>query len=673
MPKLEHAARLSRALERGPAELLNLRNEAIACLALPGVVVEQEWEGNSPGTNGLGFDAAFERYAWSFQEEGIRVRRLADHVELVRLPTPRSDCVSRWVYLSFSRDGRYLAAFYGQWTEKRPLEVWDLADGAGRRIVAVPDASALPAFAADGKSLVALLPTGEAAIIELPSGQERRRLASGGPAQALALQPGGKLLAVAGGESAGVRVLDLLTGSIAHRLPHPDTVQRLAWSGDGKLLATACNDGRIRLWDTATWEKLSELTGHRWEVGDVTFDSTGKWLASFGWDMTLRIWEIGSRRQVLNVEDIRVLGFRSQGGLAAAGVTGQRVQVWGFQPSEVFQQLYGFRIHHPACDFGPGGRWLMTMTGAEGDLRVWDTRTCRQIFHRPAEFGSLCCDTHGAWLLSRGADGFRRAPVLVDTVPGGEPLSFRFGESHRLAGLQEDVRRHVLIRVGPEGRRFLLVDPYDSPLQQFRVRLLQVDAETIRVLWENWKLKSGHAAASPDGRLVAVGSYGGGSGVSIWEAATGRLVQELSIGDARMAFARDSRRLYTVTGGLSPRAAECRSWWLSSWEPDRELPLKRTSHSPAHLTVAADGTVAVVFTMSDVRLLDPETLAQLATLSAPEPGLLQSIRFSSDATKLAASASGSVQLWDLRRLRQELAALGLDWNAAPLPPENRKP
>ena len=194
--------------------------------------------------------------------------------------------------------------------------------------------------------------------------------------------------------------------------------------------------------------------------------------------------------------------------------------------------------------------------------------------------------------------------------------------------------------------------------------MLEIKRDTIRVMWEDGKLNPNSFASSKDGRLVSVGSYWGGNGVSIWQADTGRLVRELPIGDAHMDFAADGRRLYATTGRLSPRGAECRSWWVGSWEPDRALPLKRTSHSPAHLRVAADGTVAVLFSMNDVRLLDPESLEELATLSAPEPGLLQGVEFSPDGATLLTTASGTVHVWDLRRLRQELAALSLDWSTA---------
>jgi hypothetical protein len=109
---LEQAAQLGRELGRGSAELVKLRNEAIACLALQDVRLEKEWEGNLPGTNGLGFDARFERYAWSLKDEGIRICGVSDQKERLRLPTLPAERVSRWLIPRFSPDGRFLAVWY---------------------------------------------------------------------------------------------------------------------------------------------------------------------------------------------------------------------------------------------------------------------------------------------------------------------------------------------------------------------------------------------------------------------------------------------------------------------------------------------------------------------------------------------------------------------------------
>jgi WD40 repeat protein len=48
---------------------------------------------------------------------------------------------------------------------------------------------------------------------------------------------------------------------------------------------------------------------------------------------------------------------------------------------------------------------------------------------------------------------------------------------------------------------------------------------------------------------------------------------------------------------------------------------------------------------------------------------VSALAFSPSGTQLAVATEGHViQLWDLRRLRQQLAALKLDWDQPPFPP-----
>ena len=55
---------------------------------------------------------------------------------------------------------------------------------------------------------------------------------------------------------------------------------------------------------------------------------------------------------------------------------------------------------------------------------------------------------------------------------------------------------------------------------------------------------------------------------------------------------------------------------------------------------------------------------ELATLTAPQPEEIRSLRFSPDGSLLAAgTAAGDIQLWNIQQLRQQLRARGLDWEA----------
>jgi WD40 repeat protein len=62
---------------------------------------------------------------------------------------------------------------------------------------------------------------------------------------------------------------------------------------------------------------------------------------------------------------------------------------------------------------------------------------------------------------------------------------------------------------------------------------------------------------------------------------------------------------------------------------------------------------------SDLKLVEADTGREWATLEAGEP-----LCFSSRGNWLVTSeANGLLRLWDLRRIRQQLATLNLDWDA----------
>src|SRR5262249_8766713 len=84
---LQQAVEIARDRGLPPDDPLQLRNQAIACLALPDLTVEQDWNGNPPGTIGLDFDGDFERYARISRDEAIQVCRRSDRRELFRIPT----------------------------------------------------------------------------------------------------------------------------------------------------------------------------------------------------------------------------------------------------------------------------------------------------------------------------------------------------------------------------------------------------------------------------------------------------------------------------------------------------------------------------------------------------------------------------------------------------------
>jgi WD40 repeat protein len=71
-----------------------------------------------------------------------------------------------------------------------------------------------------------------------------------------------------------------------------------------------------------------------------------------------------------------------------------------------------------------------------------------------------------------------------------------------------------------------------------------------------------------------------------------------------------------------------------------------------------------------IELRNAATLQHLASLEMRGSATLSGLSLSPDGAWLAAAAdfNSVIALWDLRRLREELAALHLDWEMAPYPP-----
>jgi serine/threonine protein kinase/WD40 repeat protein len=672
---LAQAARLGQTIGRGPQDLIKLRSEAIACLALPDAQIEHEWEGSPPGTTGLAFDAHGQRYAWGSPDGRVHIRRLADHSELLDLPMLPAEVLSRWTLQRFSADGRFLAIWYEQWGRLHPLEIWELKPGVSRPLVALADATGEAEFSPDGQTFAVGLPDQSVGVFDLASGREVRRLTTGLTAFRLAFHPDGHKLAVAGITQARVQVHDLESGRVLYTLSHPKGVQALAWHPEGRLLASGCDDRRIYLWELrgcGMADHQSELVGtqpepaipqaphvlegHTWEVRHLAFNGTGNWLASFGFDMTLRLWDVATRRQLWHVENVRVLGFHRGEQLLASCLSGRRAQVWSCLPSAEFHLLRHPRWGVLGFAFSPDARWL-AMTTLDGSASLWDVACQRRVSGLEGTFtanwdpaGNLFTVTREGQLVRRTfktiSEGGLEQPLL------GPPeflLSPADGFQPGYVGFSADDTLWVLHR-----------EP-GACLQEFSLR------GTPKKRFEVHVPNAITGSVSPDHRWAAVGTQDGGS-LSIFDAHTGKLERILPIGDAYPWFSPDSRWLVTTTGRLPTAGGECCLWRPGTWEKVLATPLRRSSSSPGSLHISPDSKLlAVAAAMSEIRLMRLDTLEEIATLEAPEPGIILVVQFSGDGRYLAAGASNTIHLWDLHRLRRSLREIGLDWE--PPPPE----
>ncbi|MFO0949706.1 MAG: protein kinase [Isosphaeraceae bacterium] len=643
---LDEAARLARELRLDPARFREIRDEAIACLALFDIhrISSVAVDGPPGGNPRTVMDADLGFLARRDRRGEVVVRSLVDSRELVRLGNEaRGGTV-----MEFSPNGQFLALRLRDLPAGRAnVQVWDWRRA---ELVFRPDLrvdTEAVGFSPDNR-LVALGPAdGTVRIHELVSGAEVRRLDSRLGATHLAFSPDGVQLAVASQTSGTVRVFEVATGRLVATLSHPDQVMGLAWHPHDPLLAIANHDHRVYLWDLPESKLRTALEIHRHIVHTVAFSPEGGLLLSQGSDGS-RLTDLATGQQVLILEGL----FRrfSPDGRRTASVRGDRIEIWGLDsPREYRTVMTSSLARHPESrgQFSPDGRWLAAPV--QDGVQLWDATSGRLVARLPmARADAVRFHPSGRELFLGGRRGLERWPFVRG------PGSLRIGPPREILGPTSvasiDLDRGGRLLAAADTRGLWIVDLGPSPAPP---RHLEHPSAFF-------------AAVSPDGRWVASGALSSMPAVRIWEPGSGRVLRDLQPESsfAAVDFSPDGRWFATGTREHGEQSLREVDSWREVWR------FVRTDRSVPSLAFSADaGTFAIKGPPEEVQLLDPATGQSLASLRAPYGDQWSWLALSHDGSRLAAGILGQrgIGIWDLRRVRRRLAEMGLDWGSPPDP------
>ncbi len=218
-----------------------------------------------------------------------------------------------------------------------------------------------------------------------------------------------------------------------------------------------------------------------------------------------------------------------------------------------------------------------------------------------------------------------------------------------------------------DNSRVLLVDTQDPHPARKRARALTTP----------WRSRKISIAVSPDGRWAAAGSWND-PGVYVWDLPRRRFERVLPRGDTVAdghtlpAFSPDGRWL--VVNSAVEAASGYYFWEVGTWKRGPYIP-RPTVAGWGEPIFSPDGAlIALSVAANQVRLYEMatgRTIAHLTTLEALAPAPLA---FSPDGTRLIASTNRQTALiWDLRRIRERLRTMDLDWDQPPYPPEEASP
>ena len=243
------------------------------------------------------------------------------------------------------------------------------------------------------------------------------------------------------------------------------------------------------------------------------------------------------------------------------------------------------------------------------------------------------CEPSGD-LLTNGSAGVLRWPIHIDPTSGeariGPPRSLPLPGTS--CGIAEDrtgrivaVANHTEVRVALAERTIRI-----GPLDDCR-----------------------YVSLSPDGQWLATGNHQNG-GVTIWRLPDGARVTKLPIdGGTGVCFSPDGKWLLTAQG----------LWEVGSWREVRQLESGFCCFSP-------DGRLGIVQdTSKALGLVEIETGRMLARLESPDQHHVGSAAFTPDGSRLVVTTNEPpcAHVWDLRAIRGQLAAMGLNWDAPAFP------
>jgi WD40 repeat protein len=76
-------------------------------------------------------------------------------------------------------------------------------------------------------------------------------------------------------------------------LMHANPVYSVTFNPDGEFLVSGSADDTVKIWKVGSWREVATLRGHKGFVKSVTFSPDGKFLASGSEDTTVKVWEVG--------------------------------------------------------------------------------------------------------------------------------------------------------------------------------------------------------------------------------------------------------------------------------------------------------------------------------------------------------------------------------------------
>jgi WD40 repeat protein/tRNA A-37 threonylcarbamoyl transferase component Bud32 len=621
--------------------LMEVRNEAIACLALEDIEPVQHIKFTND--HEPHFDQAYERSVEPGPVGTMIVRRVTDGRELERFTIPGKPTI--W---SFGPDRRHLLVSYEEGTTQR----FQIRDLDSHKSILVRSNAVIRDFQFTEdrtQLLVAFNEPPRIVIYSLADGTEREFCRPLNRVTGVRANARGNRVAISI-EDGEVEVRDGTNGQWLFPLPQQRPVTSLDWHPDGRLLGVASSDGDINVWNIDTKKSIKPLQGHEGKVTAIQFSHDGTRLMSCSQDNLFRLWNWMNGRPVVSRPIFGRFGPVSSDDRKIVLATTRDMELCLRAGAAEWQGIY-FEGSIDGSN-GVDGEWTaggrLFLSRHKDGIRLWDVLRSRQLPFVLKGIGSVfdvvpdssgsslvCATSTGIWVWrTRWEQGRENDKWMLDGPKSIRPdvIAANMELDHAGRNLAAGVGDKVQILAWPSGRNLR-------------------DFELPGGIY-GWSL-------SRSGRFLVAWPSSSSAQRRVWDVSTGAIVKDWPSESFYAAmFTPDDGLL--ITGAVE----ECVGWDARTWTPVWRIARENPGGTRASIAVTSDMALgALTITPQKIRLFEPATGNELATLEPPEPRTINWLEFSPDGTRLAAVTFTRVlHVWDIGMIRRDLATMNLDWD-----------
>jgi len=618
-----------------------------------------------PGRLSVTLDGQFQKYAVAGQDLHVRVRRYDDQRELLVIPPPEAKAT--FADIGFQPSGKLFCANFRLENALNQGELWDLE--TNRRLFRTDGRLFAPSFHPTEPVICMMPALGGLVLLNARTGEQLQSLCLGDHIVDARYSPDGRFLAAAV-YPATVRIFDSSTKSLVQEIPVGVVNAAMGWSHDGRLLALGDVDGGISVWDISKRRLQSKIAGHTAQAVLCDFEHGSYRLLTTSWDLVVRIWDGVNGKLLLEIPG--AFACFSRDGRRLAVLDGDALRTGEFEPGDAVVGHPGMvgveRKLRGVCevrriDFSPDGS-LMSTSAFEG-VRLWDARTGRELAMLPTgHVEEARFHPNGNSIFTYGEVGIYRWPI-ARRVEGNGVETWAFGPPQELRDYHNVGYKQLDWIDG--GSKLAANDNYFS-----RVEVLDPDAPHRGFDLNSESNRMTAPSTSSDSRWVATGVWGGADAF-VWHVPSRALVAKLPLAQngqlcrSAVAFNPDARSIVAKVSASAGSSVRC--WRVPTWELLWSVSCEEDAAFGVPCFTPDGKLVAVPRTATSIALLDAQSGAVLADWKREDMLAPCPMRFTLDGRRLLiVDRSGTLEMWDLGRVRQHLAAMNLDWPAGvPIP------